>query len=279
MINDLDETIRQLILTRGNFDADSIEVSFDQPTGDWAAGLTRPTINCYCYDIRENLELRSAEWLVERDKKGQASKRLAPRRYNLSYLITVWTQNQVEDEHAILWRVLGALASESTIPAEICQGSLAEQPFPIKTQTAQPSIAIESLPDLWGVMENQLRPSINYVVTVAMEREISFTGPLVFTKRVQVLQRTDLPVRGDEILQIAGIVHRDGEKAEPVAGAQITLVETGQRVQSDHYGRYTFPNIAAGTYHVRVIVGESTTEHTLVVPAQDHDTAHYDLVI
>ena len=279
MINDLDETIGQLILTRGNFDLDSIEVSFDQPTGDWAARLTRPTINCYLYDIRENLDLRSAEWLVQRDANGKATKRLAPRRYDLSYLVTVWTQNQVEDEHAILWRVLGALASQPTLSEEICRGGLLEQPFPIKTQTGQPATALENLPDLWGVMENQLRPSINYVVILAMEREVSFTSPLVLTKRLEIGQKTDAISEREEILQIAGIVHRRDKKEQGLAGALVLLVETGRTTRTDGYGRYSFSNIAAGTYHLRVTHGAMTVEHSFVVPAGDHDAAHYDLAV
>ena len=279
MINDLDETLRELLLKKGNFDRDSVEVSFDQPTGDWAAGLTRPTINCYLYDIRENLELRSAEWLVEQGKKGKASKRLAPRRYDLSYLITVWTQNQTEDEHAILWRVLAALASHPTLPEEVCQGELAAQVFPMRTETAQPSIAIENLPDLWGVMENELRPSINCVVTLAMEREVSFTSPLVLTKQVTVRQRGDTDSEGEEIIQIAGIVRRRGQDGEPLSGATIMLVETGRSAKSDKYGRYSFSNVARGTYHVRVTAGEESAEHALVVPSEEHDAAHYDLEV
>lgn len=102
MINDLDESIRKLVLSKAGFTEDSVTLSFDQPTGDWAAGLTRLTINLYLYDIRENLELRSQEWLTTKRTDGKVEQKLAPRRYNLSYLITVWTQKQTEDEHAIL---------------------------------------------------------------------------------------------------------------------------------------------------------------------------------
>lgn len=279
MIDDLDETIRRLILTKGRFDPDSVEVSFDQPTGDWAAGLTRPTIDCYLYDIRENLELRSAEWLVGQNAQGLATKRLAPRRYDFSYLVTVWTQSQTDDEHAILWRVLATLASYIALPKDLCQRQLAQQPYPIKAQTAQPSTAIESLPDLWGVMENALRPSINYVVTLAMEREISFTSPLVLTKRVEVAVRGEMPSQTEEILQIAGIISERGETARPVAGVEITLLETGRSTKTDLYGRYSFSNVRSGTCHLRLLHDGKSTEHTLVIPSLDHDAAHYDLRI
>ncbi|MBC7314860.1 MAG: DUF4255 domain-containing protein [Chloroflexi bacterium] len=272
MIDLLDETLRDLIIQRGMFDPDSVEVSFDQPTGTWAAGLTRPTINCYLYDIRENTELRSAEWIVEQNEKGQASKRLAPRRFNLSYLITAWTQNQAEDEHAILWRVLAVLSSHPIIPPEICRGELKHQPYPIKTETAQPALAIENLPDLWSVMDTPLRPSINYVVTLAMDRAVAFTSPLVFTKRAFVRER-QAPWR-EEIVQIAGIVTLEGH---PVAGARVTLAEMGRTVTTDDFGRYRFGNVPHGRYHVQVRFGQAASESEIVVPNERYELPYYDL--
>jgi hypothetical protein len=276
MINQLDETIRKLVLARGNLDADSVMVSFDQPTGDWAAGLTRPTIDFYLFDIRENIELRSQEWLVERDGNGQTHKRLAPLRYDLTYLVTVWTQNQVEDEHAILWRVLGALASAPTIPQELLEPSLRNQPYPILARTAQPSRAIENLPDLWGVMENQLRPSINYVVTLAMEREVAFTSPWVVSKRIDLLDRLEPGSGPETIHQIGGIVYR-AEGGQAVADAEVTLVETGAVATTDRFGRYRFANVPGGALRLRVRINGSASEHAVVTPSQD--LTQYDLRI
>lgn len=276
MINQLDETIRRLVLSRGNLDSDSVMVSFDQPTGDWAAGLTRPTINFYLFDIRENIELRSQEWLVERDDNGQTHKHLAPLRYDLSYLVTVWTQNQVEDEHAILWRVLGALAGASTLPEEMLEPGLRNQPYPIRARTAQPSRAIENLPDLWGVMENQLRPSINYVVTLAMERDVVFTSPWVLASRLHFLNRRDPERHPETLLQIGGIVYRADDE-QPIKEATVTLVETGATTRTDRFGRYRFANVPPGALHLRVQADGRASEHPVTAPS-DHLTA-YDLTI
>ncbi len=276
MINHLDETLRKLLLARGNFAPDSIGVSFDQPTGDWAAGLTRPTINFYLYDIRENTELRSQEWIVERNTDGQVNKRLAPWRYDLSYLITIWTQNQVEDEHAILWRVLGALASVPTLPEELLEPELASQPYPILTRTAQPSRAIENLPDLWGVMENQLRPSLNFVVTLAMERSVVFTSPWVATAQIGVRDTTEGDGSREALLQIGGTVYsRDGK--EPIADATVHLVETGERTRTNASGRYQFARLSEGTYLVRVSAGEHKTERQISIPSEALD--EYDIEV
>jgi hypothetical protein len=278
MINDLDETIRKLILSKSGLTEASVTLSFDQPTGDWAAGLTRPTINLYLYDIRENLELRSQEWLTNKRADGKVEQKLAPRRYNLSYLITVWTQKQTEDEHAILWRVLGVLASSTTLPDEVLQGEMRNQVYPVLTQIAQPSIAIQNLPDLWSVMQNQLRPSINYVVTLAMERQIVFTGPLVLTKQVTFSRIPGGPI-GEDIWQIAGIVHRKGATPSPLAGVEVKLVEAGRVTTSDEFGRYSFTRIAPGTYHVQVQVGGKETKRSISIPPQDNDLTHYDLAL
>ncbi len=275
MIDLLDATLRELIIQKGVFDPDSIEVSFDQPTGDWAAGLTRPTINCYLYDVRENSELRSAEWIVGQNDKGQATKRLAPRRFNLSYLVTVWTQKQVDDEHAILWRVLGALSSHPILPVELCQGELKRQVYPITSEAAQPSAVIDNLPDLWSVMDTPLRPSINYVVTLAMEREVAFTSALVLTKRVQIKARDDLGP-GESIWQIGGIVTHEGQ---PVIGASVLDLDSGRSARTDAYGRYSLANVSPGRRRVAVEAAGVRREHTFVVPADDHSAAFYDLTV
>src|SRR5215467_11358068 len=140
MIQDLDETIRQILIKKGKLNASDVDIAFDQPTGEWATALTRPTINCYLYDIRENLELRSRDFKVER-QNGTARRVYDPMRIDLSYIITAWTRN-IEDEHQLLWRVLQTLASLRSILANEAEGALQRQPYPLPTKTAMPSDAI-----------------------------------------------------------------------------------------------------------------------------------------
>ncbi len=276
MIKSLDETIKKLILERGNFRPGDVDIRFDQPTRDWAAGLTRPAINCYLYDIRENKELRNREWIIERQPDGQARKKIAPLRVDLSYLITAWT-NEVEDEHAVLWRVLVALSSVPVLPTEILQGELVHQPFPIPTQTAQASEAMRNLSDLWNVMENELKPAINYTVTLAVDREYVFSGPMVFTRRLRFVQR-DAESPPDVSFQIAGIVYAEHD-ATPLPDAQVVIVERGWRTRTDRFGRYAFSNLPLGTYTLRVTAGGRTGERRISVPAGAPDLKMYDLAV
>jgi len=277
MINTLDETIKKLILEKGGFKTGDVDIRFDQPTRDWAAGLTKPAINCYLYDMRENRELRNREWIVEREPNGQSKKKIAPLRVDLSYLITAWT-NEVEDEHAVLWRVLVALSSVPTLPDSLLKGELVQQPYPIMTQTAQVSEAMRNLSDLWNVMENELKPAINYTVTLAVDREYAFSGPMVFTKHVRFSQR-GLEAEPETVLQIAGIVHEKKDGQRPIAGAEVWIVERGEWARCDQFGRYTFRNIPPGSYTFRATDENRSEEFQIVVPSGDPGLTMYDLAI
>ena len=59
MIADLDETIRQLIVKELPIRNNEIDIAFDQPKREWSARLTKPTINLFMYDLRENVQYRN----------------------------------------------------------------------------------------------------------------------------------------------------------------------------------------------------------------------------
>ena len=61
MIQDIDETLKELLVQRGGVDTASIDIRFEMPNREWSAAITKPTINLFLYDIRENHELRSAQ--------------------------------------------------------------------------------------------------------------------------------------------------------------------------------------------------------------------------
>ena len=229
MITDLNKTIKQLLIKKGALDPAEVDISFDTPDPEWAASISKPTVSAYLYDIRENHRLRSTEWVVEKDENGIATRRKNPNRVDLSYLITVWT-NDIEDAHRLLWHVLSTLSRYPTLPEELLTGELAGQYYPIETTTAQPDGLFKSPSDFWGALDNQLKPSINYVVTLPLDLDMAFTAPLVKTKIVEVKPPD---TAAERLVQIAGIVHEaDGAGAvfrlyadEPTVGAPVDRIE------------------------------------------------------
>ncbi len=178
MFADLDDTIRQLL--EAQLDASQIDVSFDTPDREWAARLTRPTVNCFLYDIRENLELRKQSWDVTRHDNGNAAiRRKPPMRVNATYQITAWARAR-EDEHRLLWRVLATLQRNAPLPQDVLKGDLVNQLIlPVPVKVAQEEDMPSNFADLWQALDNRIRPSITYTVTLALDPAVEITTPLV----------------------------------------------------------------------------------------------------
>ena len=175
MISDLDETIKQLLIKKGALDPAEVDINFETPAREWSASISKPTINIYLYDIRENHQLRGTEWMITKDENGNATRKKNPTRIDLSYLITVWTSDIV-DEHQLLWHALLTLFRYPELPEDVLSGQLTEQKCAIKTVTAQPNGLFNNPADFWSALDNEIRPSLNYIITMPLT--ISSTPPL-----------------------------------------------------------------------------------------------------
>jgi hypothetical protein len=268
MITELDETLKQLLIREMPIQNNEVDIQFDLPKRDWATGVSKPTLNLYLYRIHENTELRRSDWVVETDGNGRATKKRPPRRMDLAYLVTAWTST-AEDEHRLLWRALWAFFRHPELPKEFLQGRLREATMPIPASIAQPD-QIPNLADVWGVLDNELKPSLHLVVTLPLDLTQTMTSPLVLTKRIQVGQGLTGDGPFEEIIQIAGTV-RD-EEGQPLVGATVRVRESGFTAQTDEEGRYTFPNLGEGQYTFVVSAPErEARHHNITVLAREYD--------
>jgi hypothetical protein len=181
---DLDSTLRTLLIRHVPLDLTEVDVSFDTPDREWSGRLNRPCVNCFLYDIRENHHLRETNWEVKRTN-GTVTATKAPMRFDVTYQVTVWAR-QAEDEHRLLWRVLAALARHPLIPDDVTQGALKDQPFPIQAWTSQPDHTPRNMSDLWQAIDNRIRPSLTYVVTLALDPNVSYTSPVTLSRETRV---------------------------------------------------------------------------------------------
>jgi hypothetical protein len=180
MIRDLDATVQRLLL--GGAPPTSTlagaTISFDLPDADWRGTLTGLTVNCYLYDVHENLEMRTNEPFLVRT--GQTATRVAPPvRIDCAYCITAWstaTTDSVLDEHDLLSQVLVVLLQNPTIPAAMLQGSLVGQIPPYPTVIASVDGIVKNHPQFWTALDQKLKPSLNYIVTLAMLLDPAPTG-------------------------------------------------------------------------------------------------------
>ncbi len=244
MINDLEESLKQLLIVKGKLNRGEIDIRFESPDREWVGKLSKPTINLFLYDLHENTEFRQHDWIVNRKGDGTASKHRPPLWMDFSYLATVWA-NAIEDEHRLLWHVLAVLTRFPILPKEVMQGVLTKMDHKIQTKTAQTDGAYRSLAELWGSLETQLKPSVNYVVTLPLDREVELKAPVVVSKRLRVGQLGEPELR-DELFRVGGRVYRRGHPEKGVGGAQVTIKEYGLIVTADEFGYFKLPGIPPG---------------------------------
>lgn len=266
MFSDLDETIKAILVTAGGLDPAQIDVSFEIPNREWSAGIARPTINCYLFDIRENRELRQSGMQVERNGEGAPVRRRAPLRLDLTYLVTAWTR-AVEDEHRLLWHALQTLMRFSTLPEAHLQGALRGHGLPLQTRLAQGDGVLKSPGEFWAALENQLKPSLSYTVTLAVDRDTVVAGAPVLTAFTGVRQLDVAGAGGGEV-RLGGVARTPA--GAPVAGAEVFVEGHGRPARTGDDGSFTLRVPGPGPYTLVVRAGGAEARRALSVPAADY---------
>jgi len=198
VINDLDKTIEEL-LKRELAPAllDQVGISFAAPDGDFPpSSVTLPAIDLFLYDIRENLELRDTQWIIDRQPNGTATKKRAPVRIDCSYLITAWSSEssmtRTFDEHGLLSDVIKVLLRYPVLPEAVLQGSLKGQEPPLPSSTLQPG-RLQSLGEFWQAMGGKPKASLNYTVTIGVSVDQAVeTEALVTDKTIKIRMGTEV---------------------------------------------------------------------------------------
>lgn len=175
----MDSALRTLIEREAAGTRD-VEIVFDAPTREWAGRRNSPTIDVYLYDIREDLRRRERGMHnVYDDANVVVSRRLPPRHFKLSYLVTAWTQRP-EDEHRLLSSLLLCFLKYDALPADVLTGPLTELGLPIPITIALPPPEDRAFADVWSALGGELKPSIDIVVSTPLDTGQSFhTGPPV----------------------------------------------------------------------------------------------------
>jgi uncharacterized protein DUF4255 len=173
MLDDLDQTVKALLARELPPTLAPVTISFVMPDSQFPpSSVTLPAINCFLYDVRENRELRSNEWLVERQSDASVVRRRPPVRVACAYLITAWpgtaNSNPSQDEHYILGQVMRALLRYPTLPAGLLQGSLASQQPPLPTTALLPA-HMRGYGEIWQAMGGKPKAMLYYSVTISVD--------------------------------------------------------------------------------------------------------------
>lgn len=270
MISDLDETIKKLLINKGAFEPSQVDIRFEVPDREWSASISKPTINIYLYDIRENHQLRGTDWVITKNENGIATRKKNPSRIDVSYLITVWS-NDINDEHRLLWQVMATLFRFPEIPEDVLSGDLVGHSYPIKTTTVQPDGLFNNPSDFWAALDNKIKASVNYIVTVPLDTELAFSAPIVKTKTIDAKPLNE-DTAMEHMVQVAGVIHKAGKPEESVREAVVLAKEAGMTAVINDKGYYSFINIPPGKYTFQVVVeGKKIKDITVTIPSKNYD--------
>lgn len=284
MIADLDQSIKQLLVSDLPIKNGEIDVKFDLPNREWSNKLTKPTVNFFLYDVRENTSLRRAQFDPAgngnaRDELARMKK--APHRIDCLYMLTTWAA-EPEDEHRLLTRVLMSLFRYPVLPDHFLVGTLREPRFPIQTYVARHD-KLTNPAEVWSALDNEMRPSIAYTTTMTLDPWSEVSGPIVRTLTLRAGKTTSLPLFegfdddgfSTELNHIGGTIRSKADDGRPLSGLEVAIKGRGWFATTDDDGRFKLGGMPAGDYTLVVWPEKGKPkEKKISVPAAKGD---YDL--
>lgn len=168
MLQQLDESLESFLRAEVPLSRDEVDVAFEAPDPDWGAGITKPTVNCYLWDIRRSAAQSEAGKML-RERNGQKVWVDPLPRVSFRYMVTAWT-NEVRDEHQLLGAIMTALLPTIVLPEEHLKGSLRNlRPQPMLTISGHDST---DFTEFWSALEGKLKPGLDLVVTATVDAAI-----------------------------------------------------------------------------------------------------------
>jgi Pvc16 N-terminal domain len=315
MLDELDETIRKLLTEEMPIRNGEVEVTFEQPNRTNAGKWKKPAVNLFLYDLRENNVLRQhqIEQLAGNGKNGAeapgdpARLKRTPYRVDCYYMLTTWA-NDPETEHRLMSRCLLTLFRRPVLPKDYLVGSLKNQPFELQAHLASHD-RLTNPAEVWASLDNEMRPTVSYIITLALDPWKEEEAPLVHTLTLIYEQATELQVevtraepgrissqplseqvtagrlvegmdpgaRDREIHLIGGTARSRDHGNVALAGINVAIKGTRLVAITDKYGRFTLGSLPAGEYTLLAWRGEGEpVEREISIPARK---GNYDILV
>jgi hypothetical protein len=275
MIDELDEALKKLLNRELPNPNGEVDIEFDLPRREWSARISRPTLNIFLYDIRENQKLRQTQpmWETEIDPSGNTTQHRKPVRLDLHYMLTAWA-TEPEDEHRLLSRAVMVFFRFSYLPEDLLSGNLLGQAKQIPIIAAQYS-ELNNSADLWSVLDNEMRPAISLTITLSIDPYAPLLVTLVRQREIRFGQsaepaarRLDAGSAPDTFWSIGGRL----TSQQPLEFEKISLilVERDEKVALLPDGQFVIGRLRAGAYTLEAAVGSNPVRrYSITVPAAD----------
>ncbi|HUA45457.1 MAG TPA: DUF4255 domain-containing protein [Solirubrobacteraceae bacterium] len=173
MISDLDDSLTTLLKQQlPPAIVSSTQISFDAPDNQFPpTGVTLPAINLFLYDVRENMDLRAVDWIIDKPESGNLVKYPPPVRVDCAYLVTAWPSDgsttRARDEHLLLSEVMQVLLRFPIIPNDVLSGELVGQTPPLPAMSLGPG-RLQSVAEFWQALGGKPKAALTLIVTIGV---------------------------------------------------------------------------------------------------------------
>jgi hypothetical protein len=159
----VDRAIDRYLRNEVPLDERAVDVSFDAPDRTWGAGLTRPTVNVFLWEITSSEALRTSGLEQRQNQAGTLERRLPTPQIELHYLVTAWT-NELRDEHQLLGSVLTAVLARPELPEDILPEPLPKGRYGIELASRDKRPPA----DFWSALDGRLKPGLQLAVSMPL---------------------------------------------------------------------------------------------------------------
>jgi hypothetical protein len=174
MISDLDDTLTALLKQQlPPAIVSSTQISFEAPDNQFpTTGVTLPAIDLFLYDVRENMDLRAVDWIVDKPESGNLIKYPPPVRVDCAYLVTAWPSDgsttKARDEHLLLSEVMQVLLRFPILPDNVLSGELAGQTPPLPAMSLGPG-RLQTVAEFWQALGGKPKAALSLIITIGVD--------------------------------------------------------------------------------------------------------------
>ncbi|MBD1847207.1 DUF4255 domain-containing protein [Cyanobacteria bacterium FACHB-63] len=225
------------------------QIDFSRP-GSRRDESTGPTLNLYCYDIRESKQVQHSGRQVDRRLSDGRSQPVrvtwSPDWFDLSLIVTAWDRTALGEYH-LLSEALSVLLRHRTLQEDFLPPEMRGYGNLSLTVASTPPLEIGAL---WSALTLPLRPALFLTIPIPFEPQ-NVVAPRVWERIFSFKEDLDRTAPTHQVLArqvtIAGIV-KSAVTTLPIPEIRVQILDTDCITSTDQDGVFYFENTRNGTY-------------------------------
>lgn len=177
----VDDSLEKFVRAQLPLPDDLGDVTFESPTSNWSAQLSRITVNFFLYEV--GLSDQPTRAAIRRVTDGGVTERRIPQpMVRLSYLVSAWAGSP-RDEHQLLGDLVSRFAGLAVLPDQYLTSTLSSSVHVrmVYDEANKPR-------DVWSGSGGQLKASFAIEVSVAADT-YDWTGAAPAVSRIEALTK------------------------------------------------------------------------------------------